>query len=62
MSVNLNIDRRIKFRGEALHKGNLEGPLLEKSVHFKDHFTDDTLSADRWATSVPGTSDTIAIS
>lgn len=63
MSVNVKVGRRLDFGpGQAGHASNVFGPMLEGVVHFKDHFTDDTLSTDKWATSLPGTSDTIAIS
>ncbi len=62
MSSKLITDRGLSFRGPSSHQGNIEGPLQEVKKHFKDHFTDDTLSTDRWATSVPGTTDSIAIS
>ena len=62
MSSTVRVDRSLQFTGVASHKPNTEGPFQELKKHFKDHFTDDTLSTDRWATSVPGTSDSIAIS
>ena len=62
MSRNIKVGKDITFVTDALHVGNVKGPMQEVKRHFKDHFMDDTLSTDRWATSVPGTSDTIAIS
>jgi|TARA_Y100000310_G_scaffold200337_1_gene200396 hypothetical protein len=63
MSYEVRVQKWIDFRnGVAAQRQNVYGPMHENMVHFKDHFTDDTLSTDKWATSVPGTSDTIAIS
>jgi len=63
MSVNVRVEKSLEFvTGAASRQANVLGPLQEKKKHFKDHFTDDTLDTSRWAVSVPGTSDTIAIS
>jgi hypothetical protein len=62
MSNIVRVGREIKFVNDATHRANVVGDMLEKQNHFSDKFTDDTLSTDKWAVSVPGTSDTIAIS
>lgn len=62
MSYKVRVDKSLDFLPGASHAGNVNGPLQEVKKHFKDHFTDDTLSTDKWATSVPGTGDSIAIS
>ncbi len=63
MSVNVRITRELDFAGGvALQQKNVRGPMKERLKHFKDDFMVDTLSTDAWATSVPGTSDSIAIS
>src|SRR3990167_9282298 len=63
MSNNVKIDRHIEFGGVALHKGNVKGPMQEVLRHYSDRFDGIALdTTNRWATSVPGTSDTIAIS
>lgn len=63
MSSNLIVDRFLRFRGPAARGRNVEGELMEKKRHDWDRFTGIALdTTNRWATSVPGTSDTIAIS
>lgn len=59
MPRQLFIDDNIEMRGDALHRANLKGPWQEKKVHFHDHFTDDTLSTDKWLATV--TNHTIAV-
>ena len=55
----LNISKHIKFHGAAQHKQNIRGPCNEEMGHFHDHFTDDTLSTDKWLATV--TNFTIAV-
>ena len=62
MSNIVRVGREIKFVNDATHRANIVGDMLEKQNHFSDRFTDDTLSTDKWLVTVPGTSDTIAIS
>ena len=62
MSSSVIVDRKLHFRGPSTHEGNTEVTFQEVKKHFKDHFTDTALSTDKWDTSLPGTSDTIAIS
>ncbi len=61
MPRQLVVTDDIRFRGSAAHRANVNGPMLETMVHFKDHFFGDTLSTDNWAAAVPGTADSIAI-
>ena len=63
MPSNLIIDRFLRFRGDSQHEANVTGLMQEKKRHDYDRFTGITLdTTNRWATSVPGTSDSIAIS
>ena len=63
MPSRIVIDRSIELRGDALHESNILGPLHERKRHDSDRFTGIALdTTNRWATSVPGTSDSIAIS
>ena len=63
MPSNVTIDRQLILRGDAIYDHNLLGPLQEKKRHDSDRFTGIALdTTNRWATSVPGSSDTIAIS
>ena len=63
MPSNITIDREIVLRGDAGLKANMKGHFMEKKRHDSDRFTGITLdTTNRWATSVPGTSDSIAIS
>ena len=63
MPSNITIDREIVLRGDAGLKANIKGNFMEKKRHDSDRFTGIALdTTNRWATSVPGTSDTIAIS
>ncbi len=48
MPRQLAVDDHIEMRGDAKHRSNMDGPWQEKKVHFHDHFTDDTLSTDKW--------------
>jgi len=59
MSQQVKVERDIQFIGDAKHSQNVEGPFHEKMVHFHDHFTDDTLSSDKWLATV--TNATIAV-
>ena len=52
MPRQLWIDDHIEFRNEASHRSNIDGMMGETKVHFLDHFTDDTLSTDRWTATV----------
>ena len=63
MPRNLLIDSTIAFNREATRTYNVLGPLFEKKRHDYDRFTGIVLdTTNRWATSVPGTADSIAIS
>ena len=63
MSSKVIVDRSLTFRGPADRGVNVVGQMMEKKRHDWDRFTGITLDAtNRWAVSVPGTSDTIAIS
>ena len=63
MSSSMRIDRNIEIRGDAGLTANILGHLKEKKRHDSDRFTGIALdTTNRWAVSVPGTSDTIAIS
>jgi hypothetical protein len=53
-----NIDDELEFRNKT-HSANVKGELQEAKVHFHDHFTDDTLSTDKWLATV--TNHTIAV-
>jgi hypothetical protein len=59
MPSTVRIDRDLEFRDTL--GPNLLGTQMEKKRHDFDRFTGTALE-NRWATSVPGTSDTIAIS
>lgn len=53
----------IDFRGDGSNRGNVRGPMQEIWRHQSDRFTGIALdTTNDWAVSVPGTSDTIAIS
>lgn len=43
MPRQLLIDDHIEFRGDALHRSNIEGPMSREMVHFHDHFLGHTL-------------------
>ena len=63
MPRRLSIDDYIEMRGDAGRSYNVLGPLFEKKRHDYDRFTGIALdTTNRWAVSVPGTADTIAIS
>ena len=63
MSVNVRVEKSIEFTpGAASRQANVLGPLQEKKKHFKDHFIGDALDTNLWTATLPGTSDTIAIS
>lgn len=63
MPRQLRIDKEIQFIGDALHARNVRGPLQERKRHDWDRFTGIALdTTNKWATSVPGTGDSIAIS
>ncbi len=59
MPRQLWIDDELEFRDKT-HLPNVKGPMQEAKVHFHDHFTDDTLSTDKWLATV--TNHTIAVS
>ncbi|MFA4835551.1 MAG: hypothetical protein WC749_05745 [Dehalococcoidia bacterium] len=61
MSGTVRVEKEIEFKNLAEHKRNVLGPMQEDLIHFKDDFTNVTLDSNVWATSVPGTSDSIAI-
>ena len=58
MPRQLFIDDELEFRDKT-HQTNVKGPMQEAKVHFHDHFTDDTLSTDKWLATV--TNHTIAV-
>jgi len=63
MPRRLSIDDYIELRGDAVYAHNILGPLMEKKRHDWDRFTGIALdTTNRWAVSVPGSTDTIAIS
>lgn len=63
MPSGIYIDRELRIRGAANKKAGILGNFMEKRRHDWDRFTGIALdTTNRWATSVPGTSDTIAIS
>ena len=63
MANVIRIDRKIELVGDATRTYNVWGPQFEKKRHDYDRFTGVTLdTTNRWATSVPGTADSIAIS
>jgi hypothetical protein len=63
MSNEVKVGRKLVFGpGVAGHRPNIEGPMLEEGNHLRDDFTGVTLDSNKWATSVPGTMDSIAIS
>lgn len=60
---NAWVEKDLEFRADASHAKNVLGPMMEKKRHDSDRFTGISLdTTNRWATSVPGTDDTIAIS
>jgi len=63
MSSQVRVFKNLRFEGDAAHKGNVVGPQQEVKKHFHDGFDRIALdSTNIWAVSVPGTSDSIAIS
>lgn len=63
MPSSIKIDRELELRGDAGLRSNTLGHFMERKRHDSDRFTGITLDAtNRWAVSVPGSSDTIAIS
>ena len=61
MSV-VKVQRYLDFRnGRAKHHWNVLGPMNQKMVRLEDYFTGVSLDTSKWATSLPGSSDTIAI-
>jgi hypothetical protein len=55
----LIISDHAEMKNEAATRANMDGPWQETKVHFHDHFTDDTLSTDKWLATV--TNHTIAV-
>lgn len=55
----MRIGQILSFIGPSKHKQNVKGPVHPEMVHFWDHFTDDTLSTDKWLATV--TNGTIAV-
>lgn len=55
----VKVGRFLRFIGDAKNTHNVRGPMFEEMVHFSDHFTDDTLSTDKWLPTV--TNATIAV-
>ncbi|MDA1188803.1 MAG: hypothetical protein O2854_03890 [Chloroflexi bacterium] len=63
MSYKIRVDRHLEFRGGAGLQAGVLGHFMEKKRHDSDRFTGIAIdTTNRWAVSVPGTSDTIAIS
>lgn len=64
MSNIVKVEKWLDLRnGVGSHGWNVEGPLNPHKVVLQDYFTGITLdTTNTWATSVPGTSDAIAIS
>lgn len=63
MPTSITIDKRVRFSGGSIYDYNIRGPMQEEKRHRLDRFDGIALDATNfWATSVPGTSDTIAIS
>ena len=62
MSQTVNVGKRIELLNEANFIKNLRGNFLEEKYTLEDHFTGVSLDTSKWATSLPGTGDTIAIS
>jgi len=63
MPSNMILDRRLRFRGDAERDDNVRGPMKEEKRHNVYRFDGIALDVTNdWARSVPGTSDTIAIS
>ena len=51
MPRQLWIDDHIEFRGDALHRSNVDGPMQPTKVHFHDHFLGHTLDTTQLYTS-----------
>lgn len=63
MPRQLIIDDKLRLRGDSQTRLNIEGALGEIKRHYSDRFDGIALdTTNRWATSLPGTADTIAIS
>jgi hypothetical protein len=63
MPSNMILDRRLRFRGDAERDDNVRGPMKEEKRHNVYRFDGIALdTTNDWAVSLPGTSDTIAIS
>ena len=63
MPKRIIIDDRIEYRGDAERFNNVLGPMKEKKRHTVYRFGGIALdTTNDWAISVPGSSDTIAIS
>lgn len=52
MPRQLWIDDHIEFRGDALHRSNVDGPMQETKVIFLDHFTQYALNTFTWRSTV----------
>lgn len=61
MPRQLWIDDHIEFRGDALHRSNIDGPIQETMAHFHDHFLVDTANLDSYVVSTNGTAEEAAI-
>ncbi len=62
MPRQLNIDDHIEFRGSALHRSNVEGPMQETQAHFHDHFLSHTLDTTfKYTSTAAGTAATNTI-
>ena len=63
MPNQLIITDHIEFKGDGSHRDNIEGQVKETKRHDRDLFTGISLdTTNDWAVSVPGTSDSVAIS
>ncbi len=58
-SQRMKVGRFLRFIGDSKNTHNVKGPMFPEMVHFHDHFTDDTLSTDKWLATV--TNATIAV-
>lgn len=62
MSQNVRVASDLEFQGLAEYNLNVLGNMVTKKYHLGDDFVGVSLDTNLWATSLPGTSDTIAIS
>jgi len=62
MSQNVQVDRTLTFRGDAVQEANVVGPMMTVRKTIKDEFMGDTLDANLWTATTDGSNDTVAIS